>query len=49
MIVKGANFCQVARIMHAIQEMDDITGGNQKCMGAIPNLIMTAVIKIRFI
>jgi hypothetical protein len=27
---KGASFCHVDRIRHASQEIEDITGGNQK-------------------
>jgi len=38
-IVSGANFCQVERIVHDIQEIDVITDGNHMWHGAIPSLI----------
>lgn len=40
MINKGGSFCQVESRMHINQLMPLITCGNQKCMGAIPNLII---------
>lgn len=44
-IISGASFCHVAKIMHEIHESDVITGGNQKCMGAIPSLSKIEAIK----
>lgn len=38
-IDKGANFCQVVKIPQDIQDKEDITDGNQKWYGTIPNLI----------
>jgi hypothetical protein len=29
-IINGANFCQVARIIHAVHDREVITEGNQK-------------------
>jgi len=48
-IASGASFCQVAKIIHAIQDSDVMTDGNQKWNGAIPSLIKIADIKIKFI
>lgn len=36
-IINGANFCQVARIMHDIHDIAVITDGNQKWNGTMPN------------
>ena len=49
MIISGANFCHVARIIHANQDIDVITEGNQKWNGAIPNFNIIADNRIRFI
>jgi hypothetical protein len=47
-IANGATFCQVARIIQIGQEALDITEGNQKWVGAAPNLIVRAIlIRIR--
>jgi len=43
---KGPSFCQVDRIRQFIQEIDDITEGNQKWHGAIPNFNRIAVMMI---
>lgn len=48
-IIKGASFCQDARIIHANQERDVITGGNQKWNGAIPSFSIIAEMRRRFI
>jgi hypothetical protein len=45
-IINGASFCQVAKIMQAIHDMEVITDGNQKWNGAIPNLRRIAASKI---
>jgi hypothetical protein len=49
MIISGANFCQVARIIQVIHDIDVITDGNQKWNGAIPSLSMIADSRIIFI
>jgi len=36
-IIRGANFCQVDRIMQDIHVIDVITEGNHKWNGTIPN------------
>lgn len=38
MIASGANFCQVDRIKHGIQDSELITGGNHAWHGTIPSL-----------
>lgn len=38
-IVKGAIFCQVDRIIHGIHDNEVITDGNHKWHGTIPNFI----------
>lgn len=48
-IIKGANFCQVARIIQVNQDIDVITEGNQKWNGAIPNFSKIADNNIMFI
>jgi hypothetical protein len=48
-IDSGANFCHVDKIMHVNQESDDITEGNQKWYGTIPNLINIDDISINII
>lgn len=40
----GITFCQVARIMHIGQEIEDITAGNQKWQGGRPSLINNPII-----
>jgi hypothetical protein len=47
-IIRGASFCHVARIMQANHDIDVITDGNQKWNGAIPNLIIIADISMKF-
>ena len=39
----GATFCHVDINRQAGQDSPAITGGNQKCIGAMPNLIKSAV------
>jgi len=53
-IIKGAIFCQEARIKHDIHEILVITDGNQKWNGAIPSFSIKAeisniIIKVEFI
>jgi len=48
-IINGASFCHVASSMQDNQDIDVITGGNQKWNGAIPSLIIIADIRIIFI
>lgn len=48
-IIRGANFCQEARIEQEIHDSEVITEGNQKWKGAIPNLSIIADINKRFI
>jgi len=48
-MINGASFCHVAKSMQDSQDIDVITGGNQKWNGAIPSLIMIADIRIMFI
>lgn len=43
--MRGASFCHVAKIMHEIHDSDVITGGNQKCMGAMPSFRRMEAIK----
>lgn len=46
-ISKGANFCHVRRINKIIQDIFLLILGNQKCIGAPPNLrIKDNIIKI---
>lgn len=47
-IIIGANFCQVIKIMLLYHEIFSITLGNQKWKGAAPNFIIK-VITINFI
>jgi hypothetical protein len=47
-ITKGANFCHVARIIHAVQDIDVITEGNQKWNGAIPSFSRIAAVSNKF-
>lgn len=42
---RGINFCQVINIKALIQFKPDITFGNQKWHGAIPNLIISPKIR----
>ena len=44
-IIKGASFCQVAKRMHIGHGRLDITEGNQKCIGAAPNLVRIPKVK----
>jgi hypothetical protein len=48
-IIRGASFCQEARIEQEIHDSEVITEGNQKWKGAIPNLSIIADINKRFI
>lgn len=41
-IDRGANFCQVSRIMPDVSETPCVTSGTQKWKGAIPNFIIMA-------
>jgi len=41
-MIRGANFCHVAKIIHLSHESEVITEGNQKWNGAMPNLIKIA-------
>jgi len=47
-IINGANFCQVAKIVHDTHDRDVITEGNQKWNGTIPSLSMIAAISRKF-
>lgn len=40
MIITGATFCQVVKIIHMSQDREYITWGNQKWNGAAPILII---------
>lgn len=46
-ITKGEIFCQVNKIKELIQFKPSITSGNQKCNGAIPNLVLKAKVIIK--
>jgi hypothetical protein len=48
-IMRGANFCHVAKIRHEDQDMEVMTDGNQKWNGAIPNFNKIAERRIIFI
>lgn len=43
-MVRGATFCHVARIIQIGQEVLVMTDGNQKWVGAAPNLIIRAMV-----
>jgi len=45
-IDNGASFCQVDKIIHDIQDIDDITDGNHIWHGAIPSFISRDTINI---
>ena len=47
-IISGANFCHVASTIHDIHEIEVITDGNQKCMGAMPSLSRIAAVNNKF-
>ena len=47
-ITRGANFCQVVKIIQDTHDIEVITEGNQKWNGAIPNFSKMADIKIIF-
>jgi len=42
--INGAIFCHVVKIIQFLQDIDDITEGNQKWQGAAPNLISKDII-----
>jgi len=48
-IIRGANFCQVAKIIQDIQVNDVITDGNQKWKGTIPSFNIMADIKMKLV
>lgn len=48
-IVKGPSFCQVDKIKHEIQDIDDITLGNHEWHGAIPSFRRMARVRIRIV
>jgi len=48
-IIKGANFCHVAKMRHENHEIDVITDGNQKWRGAIPSFSIIEATRIIFI
>lgn len=47
-IIKGANFCHVAKIRHENHEIDVITEGNQKWSGAIPSFSIIEATRMIF-
>lgn len=45
-IDRGANFCHDDKMVHEIQEIDDITEGYQKWQGALPSFNRIEIIRI---
>lgn len=45
-IRRGASFCHVASRIHIGHGREDITEGNQKCIGAAPNLVRNPSVSV---
>lgn len=48
MSIRGANFCQVISNMQVTHDIPSITPGNQKCIGAAPAFISSAIMIVGF-